>query len=622
MNDLRSPKAKRKVTERLKEARMGDTQAQYDVGLMYANGTGVARSFEDALVWLESAAKKGHANAQYLVGSAYVNGAGTEKNALAAAQWLLKAADQGNAKALLKLLPVLEDRHGALAYQCSLRAADLGLPEAQFKMGDGYAQGRFLPQDAVQAAVWYRKSAQQGLAQAQVALAECFAAGRGLEQDMAQALAWFRAAALQGSAVAQMALERCDAAGQGRSGASPKPGRERRSTDARWQKFAETGSPNDAYHLGLMYMSGVCVEKNTKQAKRWLQIAAQQGHADAQLALARLYEPQEPQAAAAWYAQAAQQGHPEAQYAMGRLQRDGAYEEHSALHSLGWYLKGAEQAHPAALWSMAQLLQHGDGDAAFSCLEQAARLGVVPAQHALGQAYLEGGRVSQDFKRAAHWLQLAAEQGSADAQCALAGLYAAGQGVAQDMPQAVHWYSAAAAQQEPKAQWSLGRIFAAGGEGVAPNPRQASAWCKKAANAGYAPAQATMGLLSAKAKKYEQAVFWWAPSAAQGDPEAQFNLANAYRLGLGLERDLERAFGLMLQAADQGVAAAQARLGLMYATGEGVAADQIEATKWFLLASAGGDASAQANVERAQNLFGPAPLAEAHRRAKVWSGGR
>ena len=61
---------KRNFTRRLKEARIGDPAAQYDVALMYATGVGTGKNVAQAFAWTKAAADKGHIAAQYLLGSA------------------------------------------------------------------------------------------------------------------------------------------------------------------------------------------------------------------------------------------------------------------------------------------------------------------------------------------------------------------------------------------------------------------------------------------------------------------------------------------------------------------------------------------------------------------------
>ncbi len=61
---------KRNFTRRLKEARIGDPAAQYDVALMYATGVGTGKNVAQAFAWTKAAAEIGHTAAQYLLGSA------------------------------------------------------------------------------------------------------------------------------------------------------------------------------------------------------------------------------------------------------------------------------------------------------------------------------------------------------------------------------------------------------------------------------------------------------------------------------------------------------------------------------------------------------------------------
>ena len=52
-------KLKRKKIETwFKEARAGDTQAQYNLGVVYFKGAGVSRNHEEAFKWFERAAQK------------------------------------------------------------------------------------------------------------------------------------------------------------------------------------------------------------------------------------------------------------------------------------------------------------------------------------------------------------------------------------------------------------------------------------------------------------------------------------------------------------------------------------------------------------------------------------
>ena len=76
----------------------GHAEAQFKLGVMYANGQGVAPDIAEARKWWRKAAEQGHAGAQDVSGllAGGMNYAG-------AAEWYRKAAEQGDADAQYKL---------------------------------------------------------------------------------------------------------------------------------------------------------------------------------------------------------------------------------------------------------------------------------------------------------------------------------------------------------------------------------------------------------------------------------------------------------------------------------------------------------------------------------------
>ncbi|MCD8341341.1 MAG: sel1 repeat family protein, partial [Clostridiales bacterium] len=70
--------------------------AQYNLGLCYDNGRGVAMDKAKAVYWYEKAAQQGDASAQYNLGGCYYNGQGVARNRTKAKEWFQKAAAQGD----------------------------------------------------------------------------------------------------------------------------------------------------------------------------------------------------------------------------------------------------------------------------------------------------------------------------------------------------------------------------------------------------------------------------------------------------------------------------------------------------------------------------------------------
>jgi uncharacterized protein len=77
--------------------------AQYNLGLMYQKGEGVARNEAEAAHWYRLAAAQGFAEAQQRLADLYYLGRGIPRSYTQAALWYRRAAEQGNARAQFQL---------------------------------------------------------------------------------------------------------------------------------------------------------------------------------------------------------------------------------------------------------------------------------------------------------------------------------------------------------------------------------------------------------------------------------------------------------------------------------------------------------------------------------------
>jgi hypothetical protein len=93
---------------------------------------------------------------------------------------------------------------------------------------------------------------------------------------------------------------------------------------------------------------------------------------------------------------------------------------------------------------------------------------------------------------------------------------------------------------------------------------------------------------------YEKSV----PLVAQGNPIAQFILAEMYSSGKGVLQDYKEAAKLLRLAAEQGHIAAQHDLAVLYIKGQGVEQNYTKAFKWFLLGANRGEADSQRSLGR------------------------
>ena len=123
---------------------------------------------------------------------------------------------------------------------------------------------------------------------------------------------------------------------------------------------------------------------------RWYRKAAEQGLAQAQCNLGRMYDngegvPKDATEAVSWFRKAAEKGNPQAQFELGVAYANGEGVVKDEAEAIRWYLKAAEQ---------------GDAD----------------AEHNLGVAYANGEGVVKDEAEAARWYREASEQVITDAQ--------------------------------------------------------------------------------------------------------------------------------------------------------------------------------------------------------------
>lgn len=97
-------------------------------------------------------------------------------------------------------------------------------------------------------------------------------------------------------------------------------------------------------------------------------------------------------------------------------------------------------------------------------------------------------------------------------------------------------------------------------------------------------------------RDYEKAWRWYHHAAAQSFAPAQYMLAALYERGLGTKRDLEQAKVWYERASDLGNVKAMHNLAVMHTGRDGKSADYFKAGKWFAKAAAHGLADSQFNL--------------------------
>ncbi len=231
-------------------------------------------------------------------------------------------------------------------------------------------------------------------------------------------------------------------------------------------RAARAGDTVGSYRLALQYRSGAAgLERNTAEACRLFEAAAQHGYPYAQAELGNCYysgqgKPEDHAAAFEWFQKAANAGLARAQEIVGELYDRGDGVAESPERAVEWFRKSAAENDPYGMFSLGAHLRMGRGvawdeAAAMQLFEKAAALGDTGSMFSLGLGYLKGfGGLRQDYALAAHWFAEAAKYKPATndqevtlefARMNLGDLYAKGWGVPQDIDKARALYALAAA---------------------------------------------------------------------------------------------------------------------------------------------------------------------------------
>lgn len=193
----------------------------------------------------------------------------TISNFREAKQACLSPANDGDVRSQLNMAII----HKALAeYSQALEWAqkvEAKSPRARFLMGELYASGLGVEQDAMTAFNWFEKAGEDGYADAQYMTAWSYETGIGITQNTEQAIMWYQRAALNNNVQAK-------------------------------------------HSLGALLIQQSKNPSTIQNGQNWLIQAARAGYADSALLMGKLLQPTDKAKALVWYEVAQQQGSTEA----------------------------------------------------------------------------------------------------------------------------------------------------------------------------------------------------------------------------------------------------------------------------------------------------------------------
>lgn len=191
-------------------ANAGDAAAQFNMGVMYANGLGVDRDMGVAMDWWEASARQLHVRAAHNLALAMLAGEprdgsreGGEPDTTAILRYLKIGADAGYPNSEYTLGKLYAEGVGVekdprRAAELFLSASIKGFAKAQYNLGKIYRDGTGMKADSGLSLFWFAEAAERGHPRAQDRMAHRRLSGEGVPQDDIEALKWSILAAAQG----------------------------------------------------------------------------------------------------------------------------------------------------------------------------------------------------------------------------------------------------------------------------------------------------------------------------------------------------------------------------------------------------------------------------------------
>lgn len=200
-------------------AKHGHAESAYRTALCYEFGWGCRKDPAKAVQFLRTAASKRHPGAMTRLGKACLSGDLGEKRYREGIKWLKLASEAADAiynAAPYHLGCLYETGYGddifldeSYAAELFTQAADLGHPEANYRMGDAYEHGTLnCPRDPALSVHFYTGAAERGHAAAMMGLCAWYMVGAEpvLEKDEEEAYEWARRSAELNNVKAQYAV--------------------------------------------------------------------------------------------------------------------------------------------------------------------------------------------------------------------------------------------------------------------------------------------------------------------------------------------------------------------------------------------------------------------------------
>ena len=471
-------------------AQLGNPAGMNNLSVCYSNGDGVAQDKTKSFEWMKKAAEAGFTDSYIILANKYFTGNGTDIDLDQAMDWAEKARkaypqDQGildryryiseEAEMLYSdnpaAGPMLNDRamihvnqnEFGNAFQCFLKAAELGNPDGMNNVSVCYANGHGTEADPVKSFEWMKNAAEAGNTSSYITLANKYFSGDGTEKDLSAAKYWAEKACQaypQDQNLKDRLLYISNAACNEQPDKRSVPGNRQTDPDqyARseqllnqgmmyiqqndfnnafrcFQESAQLGNPAGMNNLSVCYFNGDGVAQDKTKSFEWMKKAAEAGFADCFIDLAGKYYyglgTEIDMDAAYYWSKKACEAYPQNQNYKNQLQY--ISEEAKMLSS-----KDPSVADMLVQRGMAHVQQEQKKNA-FKFFMKAAEFGNRDGINNVSHSYEMGYGIQKDMFQAFAWRKKLAEMQDAFSCFLLAGWCYDGLGTERNFEQAKYW---------------------------------------------------------------------------------------------------------------------------------------------------------------------------------------
>jgi len=365
------------------------------------------------------------------------------------------------------------------------------------------------------------------------------------------------------------------------------------------RKAAEHRNIQAQVEYADMLFDGIGTEQDTITAIQYYEMAADKGNNDARIKVASLVDfdvDSDREEVRDFFKKLAERGNPVNQYRYADLLLKTAWNEKDREEAFKWFLLSAEKGNLDAKYQIAIMYRDGIGtkidlDSFKKMLRDAAESGHPKAQLILAEMLLSGKGSEKSETESLKWYLQSAKAGNSRSQYQVAVMYRDGIGIDVDSEESKRWFRIFSHSSYLGHQILAGDIL----KNVTFNDNSSEIMYEKAASLNSPLAMYKLGILYRdKISKIDMdtAIKWLSISADCNNPNAQVALGDIYLKGIGVERDIDKAFHYFERAALNGNQVASYKIAMMYKEGMGADIDMKRYYEYLTFATENGNTDA------------------------------